>query len=145
MTKDYLEHYGKKGMKWGVRRARGANKRRKASAARARKAEGQVAKNVKAAGGKVKKAAKEQVKRQLGQTDRQKRNRAEANVAIKKAAKTTQTKISALNSPANKKAVKRGTGFVSGILVTAGRSALTSYLTTEFMGQLVKRRAPTGT
>jgi hypothetical protein len=109
MTEDYLEHYGKKGMKWGVRKARSANKRRLDSAARARKAEGQIATN------------------------------------ISKAGSVAKTKISALNTPRNRKVVAAGAAFVGGILKTAGRKALTSYARQEFMGQLVKARPPTGT
>lgn len=109
MTQDFLEHYGKKGMKWGVRKARSANKRRLDSAARARKAEGQIAKN------------------------------------ISKTAKAAQTKISALNTSRNRKAAAAGATFVGGILKVAGRKALTSYARQEIMGQLIKKRPPTGT
>ena len=49
----YLEHYGKKGMRWGVRKARKAGRR-------------------------IKKGAKKQAKYQLGQTESQKAKIAEA-------------------------------------------------------------------
>jgi hypothetical protein len=132
MTQDYLEHYGKKGMKWGVRKkivgsGRKVQKFRKANTRRAQKLDAAI----------FRKLGLENMAKGV-ETSRP----GTLNPVIKNALKK---KVSSLNTPENKKRVTAGATFVSGILVVAGRKALTSYARQEIMGQLVKKRAITGT
>ena len=115
MTQDYLEHYGKKGMKWGVRKAR------------------------------IKKGVKKAVKYQLGQTDQQKQARAEAKATASRVAQITKTKVSSLNNPKSRASIKKGAGMVGKILGVAGKVAVSTYATSEIMGQLTKIRPITAT
>jgi hypothetical protein len=105
MTNKILEHYGTKGMKWGIR------KDRKSS-------------------GKTTKAGVKSL------SDAELRTRIN-RLNMEKQYKTLTT------GKTEKSSVSKGVGFVGGILKTAGRKALTSYLRQEILGQLIKARPPT--
>lgn len=101
MSDDILEHYGKKGMKWGVRKARKTGSKAKKSA-----------KN-------FVKVAKEQHRKDIAKAQ-------ERDAKIMKFAKT---KVSALNTPQNKKRINDGRKLVTQMLKTAGKQKAQALIT----------------
>jgi len=120
----YLEHYGTKGMRWGVRRARKGASRRLKQAAKAQVGQSDTQKAARAsAKAKIKKAAGSQtVKKQLGQSDAQKAARKELKSSMKKTVNSL---------PSGK--IKKGKGLVKRLLVGPNKNTpVTAWNTAKF-------------
>lgn len=106
-NEEYFQHYGAKGMKWGVRKARTAgskaNKRRLDSATRARTAENQLGSRIKATVSKANTGAKKWTKEYKDEPASL--GKLIAHPRIRTAVKT---KMSSLNTPRNRDVVKAG-------------------------------------
>ncbi len=128
-TKEVLEHYGTKGMKWGVRKKPGSGVKRKAAS----KASAKSTKVKKGAEGskKYKKSSAKSLSNKELQTRVSRLN-------MEKQYKTL------LTPKTQKGSISRGAGFVGGILKSSGRKALGKYVAAEFLGQLKKHRPITG-
>ena len=127
-TKDFLEHYGTKGMKWGVRKKPGSGVKKTAA-----KKSAQSTKIKKGAEGS-KKYKKSSAKSLSNQELKDRVSR----LNMERQYKTL------LTPKTQKGSISRGMGFVGGILKSSGRKALGKYVAAEFLGQLKKRRPITG-
>ncbi len=129
-TKDFLEHYGTKGMKWGVRKKPGSGVRRAAPKATASAKSTKIKKGAEGSKKYKKSSAKTLSNKEL-QTRVSRLN-------MEKQYKTL------LTPKIQKGSISRGMGFVGGILKSSGRKALGKYVAAEFIGQLKKHRPVTG-
>ncbi len=119
MSDDILEHYGKKGMKWGVRKARSAGSRIQKARIKNTKAlarrDAQIFRKL-----GLKRMAKDADK--VAKTGKQPM----MSPSLKKAFKT---KVSSLNTPQNKKRMNDGRKLVTQMLKTAGKQKAQSLIT----------------
>jgi hypothetical protein len=126
MTKNFLEHYGKKGMKWGVRKKPGSGTGKK-TAGKKTTTKTEVTTTISKGGKKgVKGMSDTQLRTELNRLNMEKQYKS----------LTTNKK--------SKGSVSKGLGFVGGILKSAGRKSLKNYAEKEITAQLMKRRRPGG-
>ena len=129
-TKEFLEHYGTKGMKWGVRKKPGSGVRKTSSKAKGGAKSTKIKK-----GAEGSKKYKKSSAKSLSNQELQKRV---SRLNMEKQYKTL------LTPKTQKGSISRGMGFVGGILKSSGRKALGKYVAAEFLGQLKKHRPITG-